>query len=153
MSLINVAQQVRGPRTLTFTVLAVIAVAVGIIAGLLAMHSFNSHATTAGHHDTVAVSTQAGASDHHRDASASAILPDSPQVDAGCATCGGTDSMTWMACVLAPLVATILLGRIGLGWRHSTLIEMLTAATTRWPARAHALPPPPSLTVLCISRT
>ena len=74
-SLINVAQQVRGPRTLTHTVLAVIAVAVGIIAGLLAMHSFNSHATTAGHHDTVAVSTQAGASDHHRDASASAVLP------------------------------------------------------------------------------
>ncbi len=31
MSLINVAQQVRGPRTLTHTVLAVIAVAVGII--------------------------------------------------------------------------------------------------------------------------
>lgn len=58
MSLINVAQQVRGPRTLTHTVLA----------------------------------------------------------------------------VLALLVATILLGRIGLGWRHSTLIEMLTAATTRWPA-------------------
>ena len=33
MSLINVAQQVRGPRTLTHTVLAVIAVAVGM--GLL----------------------------------------------------------------------------------------------------------------------
>lgn len=152
-SLINVAQQVRGPRTLTHTVLAVIAVAVGIIAGLLAMHSFNSHATTAGHHDTVAVSTQAGASDHHRDASASAVLPDSPQVDAGCATCGGGDSMTWMACVLALLVATILLGRIGLGWRRTALIAVLAAATTRSPARARALPLPPSLTVLCISRT
>ncbi|WP_256934505.1 DUF6153 family protein [Microbacterium sp. BF1] len=153
MSLINVAQQVRGPRTLTHTVLAVLAVAVGVIAGLLAMHSFNSHATTAGHHDTVAVSTQADVSAHHHDTSEAAAVPDSPTADAGCATCGGTDSMTWMACVLALLVATILLGRIGLGWRHATLIAILTAATTRWPARAHALPPPPSLTVLCISRT
>lgn len=54
----------------------------------------------------------------------------------------GGDPMTWMACVLALLVATILLGRIGLGWRHATLIAILTAATMRWPARAHALPPP-----------
>lgn len=153
MSLINVAHQVRGPRTLTHTVLAVLAVAVGIIAGLLAMHSFNSHATTAGHHDTVAVSTQAAASDHHQDAPAAAVLPDSPQLDAGCATCGGGDAMTWMACVLALLVATILLGRIGLGWRRTSLIAVLTATRPRWPARAHALPPPPSLTVLCISRT
>ena len=114
MSLINVAQQVRGPRTLTHTVLAVIAVAVGIIAGLLAMHSFNSHATTAGHHDTVAVSTQADVSAHHHDTSEAAAVPDSPTADAGCATCGGGDPMTWMACVLALLVATILLGRIGL---------------------------------------
>ena len=155
MSLINVAQRVRGPRTLTHTVLAVLAVAVGVIAGLLAMHSFNSHATTAGHHDTVAVSTQSEAADQHHNTSEAAAVPDSPTAAAaaGCATCGGGDPMTWMACVLALLVATILLGRIGLGWRHSTLIAMLTAASTRWPARAHALPPPPSLTVLCISRT
>lgn len=151
MSLINVAHQVRGPRTLTHTVLAVVAVAVGVIAGLLAMHSFNSHATTAGHHDTVAVSAQAE-SDHH-DASAGGILPAAPTADEGCATCGGGDPMTWMACVLALLVATILLGRIGLGWRHATLSAILTAAITRWPARAHVLAPPPSLTVLCISRT
>ncbi|MBP0645391.1 hypothetical protein J8J17_26725, partial [Mycobacterium tuberculosis] len=76
MSLINVAQQVRGPRTLTHTVLAVLAVAVGVIAGLLAMHSFNSHATTAGHHDTVAVSTQADVSAHHHDTSEAAAVPD-----------------------------------------------------------------------------
>lgn len=153
MSLINVAQQVRGPRTLTRTVLSVLVVAVGIIAGLLAMHSFNSHATTAGHHDTVAVNTQAGMSATHHDASAVAAVPAAPTSEAGCATCGGTDSMTWMACVLTLLVATILLGRIGFGWRHTSLIAVLAAATTRWPARAHALPPPPSLTVLCISRT
>lgn len=153
MSLINVAQQVRGPRTLTHTVVAVLAVAVGVIAGLLAMHSFNSHATAAGHHDTVAVSTQSGAADQHHDTSEAAALQDSPTAAAGCATCGGGDPMTWMACVLALLVVTILLGWIGLGWRHATLITALVAATTRWPARAHALPPPPSLTVLCISRT
>lgn len=153
MSLINVAQQVRGPRTLTHTVLAVLAVAVGIIAGLLAMHSFNSHATTAGHHGTVAVSTQSGAADQHHNTSEAAAVPDAPTADAGCATCGGGDPMTSMACVLALLAASILLGRIGLGWRQATLITVLAAATTRWPARAHALPPPPSLTVLCISRT
>ncbi|WP_313366467.1 DUF6153 family protein [Microbacterium sp.] len=153
MSLINVAQQVRGPRTLTHTVVAVLAVAVGVIAGLLAMHSFNSHATTAGHHDTVAVSTQSGAADQHHDTSEAATLQDSPTAAAGCATCGGGDPMTWMACVLALLVATILLRRIGLGWRHTLLVATRAPATTRGPARAHALPPPPSLTVLCISRT
>jgi hypothetical protein len=153
MSLINVAQRVRGPRTLTHTVLAVLAVAVGIIAGLLAMHSFNSHTTSAGHHDTVAVSTQAVVSGHRHEASAAAVGSSAPTQDVGCATCGGGDPMTWMACVLALLVATLLLGRIGLGWRHSALIVVLADATTFWPARAHALPPPPSLTVLCISRT
>ncbi|WP_152525921.1 DUF6153 family protein [Microbacterium maritypicum] len=153
MSLINVAQQVRGPRTLTHTVLAVVAIAVGIIAGLLAMHSFNSHATAAGHHDTVAVSTQTGVSASHHDASTSAGIPAAPTQDAGCATCGAGDSMTWMACILALLVATILLRRIGFGWRHTLLVAMVTAAAKRGPARAQALPPPPSLTVLCISRT
>ncbi|WP_208526513.1 DUF6153 family protein [Microbacterium sp. 3H14] len=153
MSLIKVSQQVRGPRTLTHTALAVLAIAVGIIAGLLAMHSFNSHATAAGHHDTVTVSTQAEVSAHHPDASATALVPAAPTQEAGCATCGAGDSMTWMACVLALLVATVLLRRIGLGWRHTLLVATRAPATTRGPARAHALPPPPSLTVLCISRT
>ncbi|PVE98289.1 DUF6153 family protein [Microbacterium sp. TPD7012] len=153
MSLIDAGQRVRGQRTLTHTVLAVLAVAVGIIAGLLAMHSFNSHATTVGHHDTVAVSTDAGVSERHHDTSTAAQLPGSPTSDAGCATCESGDSMTWMACVLALLVATILLGRSGLGWRHTPLVAILASVTTRWPARAHALPPAPSLTVLCISRT
>ncbi|KJL29592.1 hypothetical protein RS83_01609 [Microbacterium oxydans] len=153
MLLINVAQRVRAPRTLTHTVLAVIAVTVGIIAGLLAMHSFNSHATAAGHHDTVAVGAQAAAPAHHHDAPAAAPLPAAAAQDAGCTTCGGQDAMTWMACVLALLVATILLQRIGLGWRRTPLAAML--ATIDRPARAHAPlpPPPPSLTVLCISRT
>ena len=154
MALIDVAQRVRGPRTLTRTVLATLAVALGIIAGLLAMHTFTSHATPAGHHGTVAVSTHAGAEgDHHHDTSDAAALPPSTPVVEGCGTCGGADPMTWMACVLALLVATILLSRIGLARRHAMPIAALTAATTPWPARAHALPPPPSLTVLCISRT
>lgn len=155
MSLINVAERVRGPRTLTRTVLTVLTVAVAIIAGLLAMHSFNSHATTAGHHDTVAVSTQANAPDHHHDASTASQMPTptAPAADAGCATCGGGDSMAWMACVLALLVATILLARIRLGLRHMTVASLLSARTAHPPVRAHTLPPPPSLTVLCISRT
>jgi hypothetical protein len=126
---------------------------VGVIAGLLAMHSFNSHVTSAGHHDTVAVSTLAGVADQHHDTPTTAQMPAAPTPDAECATCGGGDSMTWMACVLALLVAVILLGRIGLSWRHIPLTALLAAAIARWPARAHALLPPPSLTVLCISRT
>lgn len=153
MSLISVAQQARGPRTLTHAVLAVLAVSVGIIAGLLAMHSFNSHAAAAGHHDTVAVSAPAAAPEHHDDASPAALPPAAPAAGAGCVTCGGEDPMTWMACVLALLVATILLGRVGLGRRHGPLTMILATTTPQRPARAHSLPPPPSLTVLGISRT
>ena len=153
MSLINVAQQVRGQRTLTHTVLAVLAVAVAIIAGLLAMHSFNSHATAAGHHDAVAVSIQSGTPEHHHHASPTALSPAAATTDEECAMCGGGDSMTWMACVLALLVATIALGRVGPSWRRTPLTAIPATTTHHWPARAHALPPPPSLTVLCISRT
>ena len=152
MSLINVALRVRGPRTLTHTVLAVIAVAVGIITGLLAMHSFNSHAT-AGHHDTVAVGISSEMSDHHLETSSVLAMPASSSYEAGCGMCDDQDAMTWMACVLALFVATILRGRTGPGWRQLALAAVLAATTTRSPARAHALPPPPSLTVLCISRT
>lgn len=156
MSLIDVARQVRGPRTLTRAVLAALAISLGIIAGLLAMHSFNSHASTASHHGTVAVSTQSGAPEHHHDASfaaSAALSPSTPATTEGCATCGGGDPMTWMACVLALLVATILFGRVGLGWRHTPLTVIAATTTPQWHARAHDLPPPPSLTVLCISRT
>lgn len=154
MSLINVAQRVRGPRTLTHSVLAVLTVAVGIIAGLLAMHSFNSHATAAGHHDTVAVSTASGTPEHHHDdAAPTALSPALPAMDAGCSTCGGSDPLTWMACVLALLVATLLLARVGRGGRQTPLATIAAATTSQWPVRAHSLPPPPSLTVLCISRT
>ncbi|KQR48711.1 hypothetical protein AB0O14_09570 [Microbacterium foliorum] len=156
MSLIDVARQVSGPRTLTRAVLAALVISLGIIAGLLAMHSFNSHATTAGHHGTVAVSAQSGASEHHHDAASAAsaaLLPSSPATTEGCATCGGGDPMTWMACVLALLVATILFRRAGLGWRHTPLTVIPATTTPQWHARAHDLPPPPSLTVLCISRT
>lgn len=153
MSLIDVARQVRGPRTLTRAVLAALAISVGIIAGLLAMHSFNSHATTAGNHGTVAVSTQSGASEHHHDAASAALQPSAPATTEACATCGGGDPMTWMACVLALLVAAIVFKRAGLGWRHTPLTVIPATTTPQWHARAHDLPPPPSLTVLCISRT
>ncbi len=153
MSLISVARRVRSPRTLTRTVLAVLVVSAAIIAGLLAMHSFNSHATTPGHHDAVAVSSQSQAPGDHHDVSSAVQLPAAPMSDAGCATCGAADPMTWMACVLALLVATILFTRIAVGWRHATVASILAGSTTHPPARAHTLPTPPSLTVLCISRT
>lgn len=155
MSLIAVAQRVWGSRTLTRNVLTVLIVAVGIIAGLLAMHSFNSHATSVGHHDSVTLSAHTGdMSEQHPAPSTVAVSPGTASQEAGCATCGGDqDAMTWMACVLALLVATILLGRVGLTWRRTPPTMLLAVVMARWPARAYSLPPPPSLTVLCISRT
>lgn len=160
MSLIAVAQRVWGSRTLTRNVLTVLIVAVGIIAGLLAMHSFNSHATAVAHHDSVTVGAHTvGAhtgdmSEQHPAPSTVAVTPGTASQEPGCATCGGDqDAMTWMACVLALLVATILLGRVGLSWRRTPPSMLLAIVMARWPARACSLPPPPSLTVLCISRT
>ena len=151
MSLIAVAGHVRGPRTLTRTLLVLVVVTVGIIAGLLAMHSLNAHPSTTGHADTVAIDTTTPAAAGHHDA-AVAPGPATQDASSGCVDCGDHD-MAWMACVLALLVAVLLLTRPGNGWRTPVAAAGgLTNRTIRWPAQAHALPPP-SLTVLCISRT
>ncbi|WP_246533386.1 DUF6153 family protein [Microbacterium flavescens] len=145
MSMIALAQRLRpGPRGLGHSVLLLIAVTAAIIVGLLAMHSLNSHTETA---------APATAAAMHEHGTASVGVTDhgttQPATDGDCADCGGHASMLAMACVLALLIVSLLLflPRVGITWG---------AALRAGPAliaRAAVLPRPPSLLVLCISRT
>lgn len=145
MSLIALAQRVRGPRTLTRTLLVLIAVSAGIIVGLLAMHSLNTHTAASAPTSSVTVvgHVDVAAHTHPGETAVSG--------DPGCVDCGEHNAMLVMGCVLALLVTVLLLTRPSHWW----------PAATR-PARA--VPPtvltliihwarPPSLNVLCISRT
>lgn len=145
MSLITLADAMGRMRTLTRTFLVMIAITAGIVAGLLAMHSLNTHATSTGHPDTV---TTATADSHHAHDAAPVGEPAAGE----CADCaGGHDTMMWMACVLALLVTVLILARISRSWRTADP-DRGSPTVSWWPVRlapAH----PPSLTVLCISRT
>lgn len=153
MSLITVAERVRGPRALTRTLLIMVGVSLSIIVGLLAMHSLNSHTAPAGHSETSTVQSATGTDPvSHHDQSGLATPHEPMTTDAGCAECGDAHSMAWMACVLALLAAVLLVFR-PLGWSRTSVTAHISAPSTTWPANAHTLPPPPSLNVLCISRT
>jgi len=143
----TIARRVHNQRTLTRTLLAVVAVAFSVIFGLLAMHSMNTHTMPSGHSETIAVAP-AHADAHPAHASGDAAAMD----EAGCATCSDDHGMSWMACVLALLIAVVLLTRPSAWWRavaHSpgTPVSRLHLRDALHPLR------PPSLTVLCISRT
>lgn len=126
------------------TVLVVLAVA--LIAGILAMHSFASPASHSDMGMPTESSTAAVGSPHDTAGVFAASSPD-------CVGCGEDASMTIMWCVLALLTATLLLvasklakGWVGVAWRHLlTARPILTVVGF--------VPLPPSLTVLCISRT
>lgn len=145
MSLITLADAMGRTRTLTRTFLVMIAITVGIVAGLLAMHSLNSHATSTGHLDTV---TTAPAASHHAQDATPVGEPAAGECD-DCA--GGHDTMMWLACVLALLVTVLILARITGTWR-TTDPERGPLTVSSWPG-CLAPVPPPSLIVLCISRT
>lgn len=155
MSLITVTERMQGPRALTRTLLVMVGVTLGIIVGLLAMHSLNSHASANGHGETAAVQTVPGVdvdvAAHHTSPGLS-TQSDSGSTAVGCADCGATDNMAWMVCVLALLAAVLLVFR-PLTWSRALVAFIAGAPSMIWPARAHTLPPPPSLNVLCISRT
>lgn len=123
-----------------------VVLAVALIVGILAMHSF---ASTASHSEMgmpTESSTAAVGSPHDTAGVFAASSPD-------CVGCGEDASMTIMWCVLALLTATLLLvasklakGWVGVAWRHLlTARPILTVVGF--------VPLPPSLTVLCISRT
>lgn len=147
MSLITLANAMHRSRTVTRTLLMLIAITAAIVAGLLAMHSLNTHPADAVHADTVATAP-ADTGSHHTDASPA---PEGAPVS-GCADCSGGGDMSWMTCVLALLVTLLVVARFHRGsWQGSTpyTVSLLAAIS---PARARPLRPP-SLTILCISRT
>jgi len=145
MSLIALTDRVHTGRSMARTLLLLIAVTGAIIVGLLAMHSLNAHtATDTGHQTTVTTSATSSADDHHAGTTAT---------DEPCADCGsGHSDMLAMACVLALLATVLLLVRPG------AVMRWLSILPRPRPSRMAALfirPAlrPPSLTVLCISRT
>ncbi len=129
----------RSPYGLGRSVLLLIALTAALIVGLLAMHSLSApapHAETA-----VAVSAlEPGAAHSH----------DAPPVDHTCPGCGGHEVMLAMVCVLALLVVSMLfwVPRAGVVWG-------VVPGRAGPPRRAGGplLSRPPSLLVLCISRT
>jgi hypothetical protein len=138
--MITLAQHLRrGPSGLGHSVLLLIALTAALIIGLLAMHAL---AAPTGHAEpAAAVSVQEAGAAHGHDA---------PPADDGCPDCGGHEAMLAMACVLALLVVSLLflLPRAGVRWgvvfgRAGPLMVAGRAALSR----------PPSLLVLCISRT
>lgn len=138
MSLTAVARRVRGARALGRTVLVVLA----IIAGLLAMHSLNTHGTAMGHGAAV-MASEVPHQGHHDTMAAAADEGIAPVAD---------HSLAWMACVLALLGAVIVFVAATGNRLAGARARLLSAVRARWAVVAHALPPP-SLTVLCIRRT
>lgn len=129
-----------------------LAAVAAIVAGLLAMHSLN----LSSHHNEVVVAEhsetvdgQPGAiHDHHEVGSAGTA---NAADETG--TCGGACGMDSLlgGCILALLVASVLLAGAASSTRTSTTRVALVSAVT---AAASLVPPaPPSLTVLSISRT
>ncbi|RDV45149.1 hypothetical protein DOE76_07695 [Leifsonia sp. ku-ls] len=136
----------RGLRHLILLVFAV----TGILVGLLAMHTVIS--SPDGH----AVSHSAVATGHHADPGP--FVADShsnmQHSSLGCAgTCDPGHNMSTMVCLLALLVATLLLILHVALTRWSDRSRLLGAALMAVLSAALAPPSPPSLHALCISRT
>lgn len=129
----------RSPYGLGRSVLLLIALTAALIVGLLAMHALSSPAAHA--EPAAAMSVQESGPAHGHDA---------PSTDTGCLDCGGHDAMLAMVCVLALLVASLLflLPRAGLCWTVG-----LGRAGPLFTAGRAVLSRPPSLLVLCVSRT
>ncbi|GAA1979594.1 DUF6153 family protein [Microbacterium pumilum] len=141
MPMIALAQHLRrSPGGLHRSVLLLIGVTAAIIVGLLAMHSLNSHTA---HAEPMAVLSvhDTNAIDHGTA---------QPATEEDCSDCGGHTSMLAMTCVLALLVASLLLllPRRGITWTAA-----LRRAGPSPLTRVTTLSKPPSLLVLCISRT
>lgn len=127
-----------GRRVLQGALLAVLLVG-GVLLGLLGMHALDTHGTpgahaVAGHtapaHPAASAAHEAGGADE-------AVVPDDPAHDSGA------------ACVLALLGGLLLLLRPSRALLTGPLLRAL-----RSPVDAAAAPlRPPSLHVLCISRT
>lgn len=148
--MIVLAQRLRpGSRGLGRSLLLLIAVTAAIIAGLLAMHSLNSHTEPAAPATAIAGHEHGAAVDEHVAAAVTGPGTVQPVTDGECADCGGHAGMLAMACVLALLLVAllILVPRGGVSW------GVALRAGPALISRAALHPRPPSLLVLCISRT
>lgn len=145
MSLIALTEHLRAGRSMARTLLLLIALTGAVIIGLLAMHSLNTHATGESGHQATMATAQAGANvmgDAHTATTVSA--------EESCADCGTSHSgMLAMACVLALLATVLLLARGAQQW----LALLPRPGPRALPAPDSPGLHPPSLTVLCISRT
>lgn len=147
MSLITLQERLSAGRSMARTLLLLLALTGAVILGLLAMHSLNTHGLGS-HTEDSTIMLAAAAEPAHEGGHHSAAGPGGPE----CADCGTGDTDTMaMACVLALLVGALLPAcpRHPLGWR---------VAPSRCPVHAvgqviRVEPGPPSLDVLCISRT
>lgn len=143
MSLIALTERLHAGRSMARTLLLLIAVTAAVIVGLLAMHSLNTHTAADTGHQTTVATASATAEDHHSGSTATGEP---------CADCGsGHSDMLAMACVLALLATVLLLGRLRPSKVSLSLLprpQPLSAALPGGPRLR-----PPSLTVLCISRT
>lgn len=144
MSLIALTERIHTGRSMARTLLLLIAVTGAVIVGLLAMHSLNARtATDADHSTTVTTVVSTGAGDN---------FAGPTTIDDPCADCGsGPSDMLAMACVLALLAAVLLLLRPGVGVRWLSILPRAEPALMKFLAKPDVRPP--SLAVLCISRT
>ncbi|WP_010204906.1 DUF6153 family protein [Salinibacterium sp. PAMC 21357] len=126
------------------TVLVVLAVAV--IGGILAMHSFASSVSHSEMAMSAGSSTSAAAS-HHEAAGAFAAS------SLDCVGCGEDESMAVMWCVLALLTVSLLLVAPKLMKSWAAVLSSRLLFKSPFRRLASFVSRPPSLTVLCISRT
>ena len=134
-------------RSMARTLLLSLALIGAVIFGLLAMHSMNAHALGAHADDSTAVLAVADPSAH-----TGGHLPPAGAAEPECAECGAGDaSMMAVGCILALLVTLLLLAR---PMRPMSGRPWLLSASARGVSRVVRIESrPPSLAVLCISRT
>lgn len=132
--------------------LLAVVLATGVIVGLLGMHALDVHGTV--HAAVGAHGPAVGAHDAYGSVSADALAaaPSSGGVllsSSGCADCDADGGM-WAVCVLALLAGLLLLL---VPRAHRRLHPALSRLLPRELFADAAFPRPPSLIVLCISRT
>ena len=145
MSTTGFHNALRPRRNLWRNLLLTLATVVTIVVGLLAMHSLNLEHVASSNMDSSAA--QAG----HHGALASSEGAAGVAGDCGGVPCAPEHSMTAMACILALLVSVLLIGmiRVVTAWRPMRK----RAEAPLEPGASLPMPAPPSLHVLCISRT
>ncbi|WP_295790114.1 DUF6153 family protein [uncultured Microbacterium sp.] len=145
----------RDAQTRQPALVAVLAmVAAALIVGLLGMHVLNDRATMIGHHGTAAIAAPAE-SDHIHPVDTNLAMMSAQATDAAnpvCEDCGGDHAMSEMGCILALVVAALLVFAAASALRRLALRDLLTLEDIRRSAR-QAPGRPPSLISLCVCRT